>query len=322
MTWFPAELEQALAIGLATLDEQGRLIEANAGFLKLISVETPLSIGARVARFFIQPDFATLNGLRADEANGTIYCGLLTIGEYSGQTRTLRARIWRVNQSLRLVVEYDVEELERLNDTILSLNREYAKAQLDLAQINHKLQQREAQIVAASLTDPLTGAGNRRRLEQALIAETNRADRTGSKLTAFIADLDHFKMVNDNYGHEVGDKVLVAFGDLLRRRTRATDIVARFGGEEFVVLMPNTDLADAFAIADRIREAFAAFPIEPLPNTVTASFGVAEMAPGEQGNDLLRRADTALYDAKHSGRNRVAIQSPGDGQSVAADVTS
>jgi diguanylate cyclase (GGDEF)-like protein len=322
MTWFPAELEQALAIGLATLDEQGRLIEANAGFLKLISVETPLSIGARVARFFIQPDFSTLNGLRADEANGTIYCGLLTIGEYSGQTRTLRARIWRVNQSLRLVVEYDVEELERLNDTILSLNREYAKAQLDLAQINHKLQQREAQIVAASLTDPLTGAGNRRRLEQALIAETNRADRTGSKLTAFIADLDHFKMVNDNYGHEVGDKVLVAFGDLLRRRTRATDIVARFGGEEFVVLMPNTDLADAFAIADRIREAFAAFPIEPLPNTVTASFGVAEMAPGEQGNDLLRRADTALYDAKHSGRNRVAIQSPGDGQSVAADVTS
>jgi diguanylate cyclase (GGDEF)-like protein len=124
-------------------------------------------------------------------------------------------------------------------------------------------------------------------------------------------------MVNDNYGHEVGDKVLVAFGDLLRRRTRATDIVARFGGEEFVVLMPDTDLANAFAIADRIREAFAASTIEPLPNPLTASFGVAEMAPGEQGNDLLRRADIALYDAKHSGRNRVAIQSAGDGQSVA-----
>jgi two-component system cell cycle response regulator len=317
MTWFPAELEQALAVGLATLDEQSHLIEANAGFLKLISVEKPLPVGARVARFFIQPDFATLTGWRAGEANGTIYCGLLTIGQYIGQTRTLRAHIWRVNQSLRLLVEYDVEELERLNDTILSLNREYAKAQLDLAQINLKLQQREAQIVAASLTDPLTGAGNRRRLEQALIAETNRADRTGTKLTAFIADLDHFKLVNDNYGHEVGDKVLVAFGDLLRRRTRATDIVARFGGEEFVVLMPNTDLANAFAIADRIREAFAAFPIDPLPNTVTASFGVAEMVPGEQGNDLLRRADTALYDAKHFGRNRVAIQSPGDRQSVA-----
>jgi diguanylate cyclase (GGDEF)-like protein len=222
-----------------------------------------------------------------------------------------------VDRSLRLVVEHDVEELERLNDTILSLNREYAKAQLDLAQINLRLQQREAQIVAASLTDPLTGAGNRRRLEQALIAETNRADRTGAKLAAFIADLDHFKLVNDNYGHEVGDKALVAFGDLLRRRTRATDIVARLGGEEFVVLMPNTDLANAFAVADRIREAFAASPIEPLPNTLTASFGVAEMAPGEQGNELLRRADIALYDAKRSGRNRVATQPPGDGQSGA-----
>ena len=95
------------------------------------------------------------------------------------------------------LLEYDIAELEQLYDTVLALNREYAKAQLELAQINLKLQQREAQIIAASLTDPLTGAGNRRRLEQALTAETNRADRTGTKLIAFIADLDHFKLVND-----------------------------------------------------------------------------------------------------------------------------
>jgi diguanylate cyclase (GGDEF)-like protein len=113
--------------------------------------------------------------------------------------------------------------------------------------------------------------------------------------------------VNDAYGHAAGDRVLTAFGDLLRRHTRAIDIVARFGGEEFVVLTPNTDLDSAVAIANRIRESFAACTIESVPDPVTASFGVAEMAPNEQGSGLLRRADAALDEAKHSGRNRVAI---------------
>jgi two-component system, cell cycle response regulator len=89
----------------------------------------------------------------------------------------------------------------RLNHTVLERNHEYAEAQLDLAHINHKLQQREAQIVASSLTDPLTGVGNRRRLEQALAAEISRANRTGTRLCAIMADLDHFKRVNDTYGH-------------------------------------------------------------------------------------------------------------------------
>ena len=113
--------------------------------------------------------------------------------------------------------------------------------------------------------------------------------------------------VNDTYGHAAGDGALTAFGDLLRQRTRAIDIVARFGGEDFVVLTPNTDLDNAVAIANRIKEAFAACAIESLPDAVTASFGVAEMAPDEPGSGLLRRADAALYEAKHSGRNRVAI---------------
>lgn len=305
MAWFSAEFDHALAVALATLDEQGILIEANAGFLKLISTGKSQPIGTPVSRFFIQPAFTSLARSQID-ADGTIYRGLLTIGEYIGTTRTLRAHIWQKADLLRLMAEYDIEELERLNGIILGLNRDYAKAQLDLAQINLRLQQRESQILAASLTDPLTGVGNRRRLEQGLLAEISRADRTATKLCAFIADLDHFKLINDNYGHDVGDKVLMAFGDLLRRRTRVSDVVTRFGGEEFVVLMPNTDLKNAVAIADRVREAFAACHIDPLPSTVTASFGVAEMVPGEQGNDLLRRADAALYAAKSSGRNRVA----------------
>jgi two-component system cell cycle response regulator len=304
MTWFAPELEPLLAIAVAMLDNDGTLIEANAGFLKLIEWEGPQAIGARAARFFIQPDFATL--IRAlGGADGEIHRGLLTMGDYLGRSRSLRAHVWRVNGQLRVLAEYDIVELEQLYDTVLELNRDYASAQFELTQTNLKLQQREAQILAASLTDPLTGVGNRRRLEQALALEINRAERTGGPLCAFMADLDHFKRVNDTYGHEVGDKVLCAFGDLLRRCTRATDIVARFGGEEFVVLMPATDLAQAVVIAERIREAFASCPVAPLADPATASFGVAALVAGQHGPLLLQRADRALYAAKQAGRNRV-----------------
>jgi two-component system, cell cycle response regulator len=302
--WYSPELEPLLTIAAAALEENGTLIEANAGFLRLVTMDGPEPIGTRVDRFFIQPDFATL--LRAQVGlDGEIHCGLLTMGEYMGRSRSLRARIWHVDGRLRVLAEYDIGELERLNDSVLALNREYANAQFELAQTNLKLQQREAQIVALSLTDPLTGVGNRRRFEQALALEVIRAERTGGKLCALMADLDHFKRVNDTYGHQAGDKLLATFGGLLRRYTRATDVVARFGGEEFVVLMPNTNLEDALVTAERIREALASSRIEPLPAPITVSIGVAELEGGEQGDALLRRVDTALFEAKQSGRNRV-----------------
>ena len=304
MPLFAPELEPLLAIAAAALDESGALIKANAGFLKLINAQRPQPIGADVARFFIQPDFAAFVRAHAGD-DGEIHRGLLTMGDYTGRTRSLRGRVWRVDGRLRVLAEYDIEDLERLQDAVLQLNRDYASAQLDLAQANLKLQQREAEIVAISLTDPLTGVGNRRRLEQALALEVRRVERTGGKLCAAMGDLDHFKRVNDDYGHEAGDKVLAAFGDLLRRNTRSIDILTRFGGEEFVVLMPHTDLEQAVAVADRVRAALAGCHIEPLPDPVTASFGVAELAAGEQGDALLGRADGALYEAKRSGRNRV-----------------
>jgi diguanylate cyclase (GGDEF)-like protein len=304
VAWYSSELEPMLAIAAAALDEDGTLLEANAGFLRLIGTDGLRHIGACIPQFFIQPDFATLKRVQADPA-GQAHRGLMTIGDRLGRLRSLHGRVWRVDHRLHVLAEHDIAELEQLYDTVLALNHDYANAQLELAQINLKLQQREAQIVAASLTDPLTGVGNRRRLEQALAMEVSRADRSGGSLCAFMADLDHFKRVNDTHGHEAGDKVLASFGDVLRRRTRATDIVARFGGEEFVVLMPTTSLEVATAIAERIREVVAALRIEPLPEPITASFGVAERAAGEPGDGLLRRADVALYEAKRLGRNRV-----------------
>jgi two-component system cell cycle response regulator len=304
MPWIAPELQPLLAIVMAVLDENGTLIEANAGFLRLFAVEGAL-LGTHVERFFIQPDFSTLVRTQIG-TDGEIHRGLLTLGDAGVRTRSLTGLVRRVDERLHLLAEYDVAELEQLYDVVLELNRDYANAQFELAQTNLRLRQREAEIVAVSLTDPLTGVGNRRRLDQAMAAEIARAARSGTKLCAFIADLDHFKRVNDTYGHEAGDNVLAAFGGLLRRSTRVTDIVARFGGEEFVMLLPDTELAQAVASAERIRAALAAERVEPLPDPVTASFGVAELAAGETAAALMQRADKALYQAKQAGRNRVA----------------
>ncbi len=304
MSWFAPELQPLLAVVAATLDDNGVVIEANAGFLRLIADPATLPIGMHVGGFFRQPDFATLARAPAD-ADGVVHRGLLTVGDGHGPARTLRGCIRRAGTKLLVLAEYDIEELERLTDKVLELNRDYAAAQLLLAQTNLGLRRREAEIVELSLTDQLTGIGNRRRLQQALQLEIGRAERTGARLSALIADIDHFKLVNDTYGHDAGDRVIVSFADLLRRQTRPTDIVARYGGEEFVALMPQTNLGNAVATAERIRVAFAAARIEPLADPVTGSVGVAELATREPGETFLRRVDQALFAAKRAGRNRV-----------------
>ena len=295
-----------MAVAVAALDEDSALLEANAGFLKLLALDRSLSIGSRIAGFFIQPDFAALAVMKGG-VDGELHSGLLTVGDPMGRTQSLRGRVWSVKGELRLLAEYDVEELGRLYDTVLELNREYTDAHFKLAQTNVMLRQREAQIVALSLTDPLTGVGNRRRLEEILAADVGRAERMNKKLSAFIVDLDHFKRVNDVYGHAAGDTVLIALAELLRAHTRASDVVTRVGGEEFVVLMPDTGREHAAIIAERLREALGCTRIKPLRNPVTMSVGVVERLAGESGEALLRRADKALYEAKKHGRNRVVI---------------
>jgi two-component system, cell cycle response regulator len=306
MPWFARDLQPLLSVAAATMNEDSTLIEANAGFLRIAKLEGLDPIGAQISQFFLQPNFTTL--VRQDAgADGEIYRGLLTMGDDMAATRTLRARIWRLGSTLRLMAEYDIGELERLNEKMLELNRDYADAQLKLAQTNLKLQQREAQIVALTLTDSLTGLGNRRLFEQALATEINRARRKGGTLCALMADLDHFKQVNDTFGHEVGDRVLAAFGEQLRRQTRAPDIAARIGGEEFVVLMPDADIEAGVATAERIRTEAAGMRIEPMPEGFTVSVGVAKLAEGEDGDAFMLRTDKALYEAKHAGRNCVVV---------------
>ena len=169
------------------------------------------------------------------------------------------------------------------------------------------LRESEAAVRALSMTDPLTGLANRRRLDEALRSEIHRAQRYGGHLSVVITDLDHFKRVNDEHGHQVGDSVLHEFAQLIRAHCRDTDLVARFGGEEFVILMPEVGVAEAQACAERMRATLVQTIIPPLTKPITASFGVAEFVPGESEGSLLRRADKALYRGKAAGRNCVVL---------------
>lgn len=153
-------------------------------------------------------------------------------------------------------------------------------------------------------TDKLTGLFNRQKLDVKLEMEFLRARRSGAPLSVIILDLDHFKNVNDTWGHQVGDQVLVCTAQLLTARLRQTDCAGRWGGEEFMVICPDTDLEGARALAETLRQAITAQTF-PTAGHQTASFGVACCTVGDQVKTLVSRADQALYEAKHLGRNRV-----------------
>ena len=171
----------------------------------------------------------------------------------------------------------------------------------------HRIVERQA------LVDGLTGIANRRQCEEALTAEIARADRLGTPLTLVLADLDDFKLINDDHGHATGDDVLREFAAVLRATVRDSDLAGRWGGEEFMLLLPGADAVGGAQLADRVRSSLAerSFSgVEGAVVSVTSSFGVAQHTPGTDDRDLFAAADRALYRAKREGKNRVELDTP------------
>jgi diguanylate cyclase (GGDEF)-like protein len=165
----------------------------------------------------------------------------------------------------------------------------------------------------AATLDPLTGLFNRPYLDARLHQEIERAKRGSSSLTVLLADIDDFKTINDTYGHQIGDAVLRHFGNILRSTVRVFDVCARYGGDEFAILMPTSDRSTAAACAERIRQRVAdsyanGEELTPL-RRLTVSIGVAVNEDGDAPADLIRRADQCLYQAKRDGKDRVCVNS-------------
>ena len=181
------------------------------------------------------------------------------------------------------------------------------------AELQKEIQMRrelEARLKEQVATDPLTGLHNRRSYEMLFQRELKRRQRYGGSLSLFVLDLDHFKQINDTFGHSAGDRALQALAELCRKQLRDADIIGRLGGEEFVVMLPGTALAEAVPVAERLREQIAEMEFETPHGSfrMTATIGLAALLAGDQGFDeLVRRADDALYRGKAGGRNQVAF---------------
>jgi len=156
--------------------------------------------------------------------------------------------------------------------------------------------------------DELTQACNRREIYRVLRRELNFSARMGSPFSLILFDVDHFKQINDSHGHMAGDRVLRGTAELMSRSIRSTDCLGRWGGEEFLLVLPQTDLTAAVLLAERLRELLSERPFEDV-DRVTASFGVTTFHAGQELEDLLHAADRAMYRAKQNGRNQVVVES-------------
>jgi diguanylate cyclase (GGDEF)-like protein len=163
-----------------------------------------------------------------------------------------------------------------------------------------------------ALTDGLTGLGNRHWMKDMFEREVTRARTSGHSLCLMMIDIDHFKTFNDQYGHIAGDRVLVAVSEALRGYLRPTDLIARFGGDEFAVLLPGIELGQAHQTAERLRQHVAGLSPPSLSTAITISIGVSANTVGDDVATLVTRADTAMYDAKELGRNCVAVHDRSD----------
>jgi diguanylate cyclase (GGDEF)-like protein len=195
-----------------------------------------------------------------------------------------------------------------LNDSQVSIIIYDASPLLEAkAIINDQLQTMEKQ----ATTDTLTGCYNRMMFNDLLKSESKKAARHNKKFTLVILDIDNFKSVNDTYGHLIGDEVLKEMADIVRETIRESDVFARWGGEEFSVLLPETGLNGGAILAEKIRENIKSHRFSKAGN-LTCSFGVAQFKPEEPRDTLISNADWALYHAKNHGKNQVAVFDQGE----------
>ncbi|MEI6114751.1 MAG: GGDEF domain-containing protein [Burkholderiales bacterium] len=211
-------------------------------------------------------------------------------------SRLIIAAFSYVDQQRTKLLESEVKER-------LRFEKELIEAQEKVEAANRALLIANAELNQLATTDPLTGTWNRRRFEEALKQEVDLANRYARPLSLLMFDIDHFKLVNDHHGHQAGDEVLVELARLVRHHTRSIDSLARWGGEEFLILIPQCSENEALNLAEKLRILIERHLLIGI-DRITASFGIATYRLGENMDSWLSRVDHALYKAKAQGRNR------------------
>jgi two-component system cell cycle response regulator len=306
--------------------EQEALAETGSGGKILIVDDRPASYD-RLAKVLSQEHRVTVEHspadalFRAGEGNFDLLVVSLSLSQYDGLRLCSQVRSLERTRNVPILAICDDDNNARLvrgleigvNDFLIKpidKNELLARVRTQVRKKRYaeRLRDNVQLSIEMAITDALTGLYNRRYMESHLASQVDEANARGKPLTALVLDIDFFKSINDTHGHDAGDAVLREFATRIRKSIRGIDLACRYGGEEFVIVMPETDISVATLVAERLRRRIASDPF-PLPDgqvvAVTISAGLAALGAQDDAAGMLKRADLALYRAKRDGRNRV-----------------
>jgi diguanylate cyclase (GGDEF)-like protein len=282
----------------AVCDDKLRLVQGNSYFKKTLHRDD-VSSGSNLA------DYLEIEPAQVEQIlqNRESYALSLQI---KPDNRSFKAAFVHLRNYILFIGELvDIGEMDILS-SITTLSNEANNAARELRRKNRELENANTKIEELMRTDPLTGLFNRRFLTEHLSRVMSLARRNGWPLSLIICDIDHFKSINDTYGHDTGDTVLREFSRLISETSRKEDIIVRFGGEEFIVVLEHTDIQSALAAGEKLRKVIENTAM--MENrTVTASFGITAFNNEDSEESLIKRADQGLYKSKEAGRNRCTV---------------
>lgn len=282
-------------VPICILEGSYDIIEANDAFKTLVKNEIGQKF-CRLTDLFVVKEYREYGMRRIN-----------LLRPLDDKTVHLRGSCIETSRGTMVVFEDYVMTNNQVTESLSEMNIEMANKTRELAKKNMRLQEANDKITELVNTDYLTKVKNRKYFYERLEESISLAYRENASFSVILADIDHFKRVNDTYGHGMGDKVLVRFTETLQKNLRSQDILARFGGEEFIVLLPFQEGENAVIVAEKLRQAVEDVLFEEAGLSITASFGVAVYRKGEHREELLKRADEGMYQAKKSGRNKVVF---------------
>jgi len=295
---FFSALENLSGAILILFDNEGKILDHSPSLISLVEKSDTLK-GENISDLVVDNSQALLKG----HGSKPVRIGL---SDSRSNIHLVSGFVMLVDESRRLFLGVKIglsagdimESMSKVTDELASLTRE-------LARKNKELQAANKEIERLMNCDPLTGLSNRREFMNKLDKEIESLCSTCKPLSIIMADIDDFKEVNDTRGHPEGDRVLQLFAEILNEIISPRRTTVRYGGEEFIVMLPETTSEEATEIAEQVRKNFEKETEKKLGFTVTASFGVATFKPSDTKSSILKRVDDALYSAKSGGKNRV-----------------
>lgn len=282
---------------LVITDEKFKIVKVNKTFEQIAENNLEVILSSGFLKFIHIEDIAeTLNSLtKVNDVNPMVtFCNKLR----KNNNTYIEVEWWcMLNKGYIYLSGRDVTAEKAMKRKIEQTNKE-------LLMLNEQLKEKNEKLLKSAITDELTGVYNRKFFEKRVVEEMEIADRANEKISLIIFDLDRFKLVNDNFGHQFGDEVLKRTTQIAGDLIRKTDFLNRVGGEEFAIILPNTNKTQAVFVAEKVRKALEDNKHFKV-GQVTGSFGVAERMKAESLRSWYKRADNALYQAKNTGRNRV-----------------